>query len=207
MKIHPTAEEIRVALKKKNMKIVFFEVEDQRTSKQRTYRIGTYTKHGFTTADMLTIINEHVDIFDVDAKNIDGTELVDFKVRDFDGRRSDLEFYELFMRGDFSTEETTDAHVGVFMQQFIKDFAKDIEDREVDTRDKLKDLVEVYGKKYRSIYSMIWSDEVTPPDITSHTPAQIRNKICNLIDDTTFDVYYHTLILPQVKESYPHWNL
>lgn len=209
MKIHPTAEEIRVALKKKQMKITFFEVEELRNSKSRTYRIGSYRLggKGLTTDEVLTIVNEHIDLIKVEPKNIDGAELVDFVVKDFDGRRSDQEFFDFFASGDFSDEETVDIHIGAFMQQMFLDFGRDVIDRDVDTREKLNELVTAYSKKYKCIYSMIWSDETKLPDTMTSTPDRIRRAICNIMDDNMFDRYYATVILPQIKEAYPHWNL
>lgn len=196
MKIHPTAEEIRVTLKKTDIKVNFFEVEDKRNSKSRTYRVG-YKDTKLHLDDVIKIINEHVDVF-----NISHDEYkVDFSVKDFDGRKNDKEYVELLASLEYETEDQCQENVGELMRNLIIDFAKDIKDMGVDTKAKLDDIVEIYNKKYNSIHGIVFSEEF------GNDYPHIRLKLAGILETDMFRIYYANLVLPSLRETWPHWNL
>lgn len=206
--MHPTADEIRGELKRKNMRISFFEVEDKRNSKSRTYRVGQFKDKGMTAEEVMAVINEHMDVFDVKITYEDS--VVDFTVKDFDGRRSDQEFFEFLISDEFKDEDSVQEHVGKFMQMLIIDFARDIIDKAPSNKHELNDLVKVYSKKYGDIKGMLWNDYekmVLPDGMTKTKIKRARTMMVNVLEEYMFDRYYRQIILPQVKDTYPHWDL
>lgn len=190
-------EDVRVLVKKLNMKISFFKPEDQKDTAEgyELWRIGGFEIHGFKKDDIRKLLADN-EIDDTTASN---DKIIDvlIPVPIIKGH-SPAELLELFMVMDNSSEDKIEENVDAVMRIVLKDMAVAIEDEGVDKVAHLNLLVKTYNELFERFQQEFWTSESTKG--MDKAPFMELFRTSGL-----YYKFYKNVVEPQIREAYPHW--
>jgi len=193
------AEDVRILVKKLNMKISFFKPEDQKDTAENweLWRIGGFKSLGITKDEIRKLLEEN-GIEDIPAANDQVIDIL-ISVPVVNGHKP-AELLEMFIGMDNSSIDMIEINNDTIMRVILKDMANCIVEENIDSLVGLNNVVRKYNGVYEGFQQEFW--------ISDLTKDMDKTLFMELFRTTgLYYMFYKNVVEPQIREAYPHWFL